>query len=218
MMGGIGGDGKLVIRALRGGTTGELVAFLNDMQSAYGALYSFFWTEFAFVERSIFLERFGRGPQYRNVIISGGYFDLLLDKVGKSSEIKAEQIAPEYLLEVSRISIRSLGFWEFLGGLNPLQHIRGYLEERHNRRKDREYREQSEKERLRLENELLEATIKQNHLAYLRDQVELMREIKIDEEAIRQLFWQRLGPPLAALGRHQDTKLIGGPAPEDKTP
>ena len=61
---------------------------------------------------------------------------------------------PKDLLEIASISIHSPGFWEVLGGLNPLQQIREYLNDRHKRRQDREFREAAEKKKLEIENEL----------------------------------------------------------------
>jgi hypothetical protein len=50
------------------------------------------------------------------------------------------------LLAAARLE--SPGFWEFLGSLNPLEVLRQYLSDRHERRKDREYREAAEARRL----------------------------------------------------------------------
>jgi len=61
---------------------------------------------------------------------------------------------PKDLLEIASFSIHSPGFWEVLGGLNPLQQIREYLNDRHKRRQDREFREAAEKKKLEIENEL----------------------------------------------------------------
>ena len=66
---------------------------------------------------------------------------------------------PDYRLEIRRIQINSPGFWEFLGALNPLQQIREYLNDRHRRRQDHKYREQAERERLMLENEMIRRQI-----------------------------------------------------------
>lgn len=52
-------------------------------------------------------------------------------------------------------NISSPGFWEFLAKLNPLEIIRLFLNDRHERRKDRQYREGMEEENLYLQNELL---------------------------------------------------------------
>src|SRR5208283_3018379 len=42
------------------------------------------------------------------------------------------------------VEINSPGFWEFLGSVSPLEIMRNYLNDRHERRKDREYLESAE--------------------------------------------------------------------------
>ena len=99
-----------------------------------------------------------------------------------------------------------------LGSVNPLVQIREYLKERHERRKDRTYREPAEADRLRLENEVLQQTIRAADLRDLRERLEMLREFGGDER-VEQLLWSQLGPSLARLGWHQDSGLIGGPEP-----
>ena len=65
-------------------------------------------------------------------------------------------VAPRDRLRIHSVRLSSPGFWEFWGKLNPLEVIRQYLSDRHERRKDREYREEADKERLHLENQLRE--------------------------------------------------------------
>jgi hypothetical protein len=57
------------------------------------------------------------------------------------------------------VQLTSPGFWDFLGKLMPLETIRQYLNDRHERAKDREYRNEAEEKRLDLENRLLEMKI-----------------------------------------------------------
>ena len=58
--------------------------------------------------------------------------------------------------------------------MNPLLQLREFLKQRHERRKDREYRECAEKERLRLDNELLQRQILEKENSILREQMSLM--------------------------------------------
>lgn len=104
---------------------------------------------------------------------------------------------PQYRLELSRVSIKSPGFWEFLGALNPLQQLREFLKDRHERRKDHEYREPAEKEKLKLDNELLQKIILEKENSILHDQLSMMKEFGISDEEIRQIIWSRLGIPLS---------------------
>jgi hypothetical protein len=184
---------SLRIRALRGGSVSEVATFLVDLEGAYNALYWFSSGIHGF---------FRHGPLY---ISASPPF-----QVGQ-----ADQIVPERRLQLIRVSIQSHGFWEVLGSLNPLLQIREYLKDRHERRKDRAYREPAEAERLRLENEVLQRTIRAADLHEVRETLEMLREFG-DDERVEQLLWSQLGPPLARLGRHQDSGLIEGPEDDGK--
>lgn len=197
----------LKLRALRGGTVTEITAFLADMEGAYNALYSFNLTVAHWYH--------GR-RRWRRFIDPDDFFSLLSIEAGIAPYPNyAEYVLPEYRLDLARVSIQSPGFWEFVGSLNPLQQLREYLKDRHERRKDFEYREPAEKEKLRLENELLQRVILEKETSTLRDELAIMREVGFDDSEIKQFIWSRLGPPLSRLGRHQDTKLIEGPAGAD---
>ena len=203
----------LKIKALRGGTVSEVNKFLSDMESAYVDLYSLSLTQLDI--SSEYLERFlfdGPFPPRRmmELILRSGY--------GRnfSSENKIfnpSEIQPRFQLELSRVSIQSPGFWEFVGAMNPMQQIREYLNDRHERRKDKEYREQSEKDRLRLDCEILEQTLIKQKLENAREQISMMREFgpfELDEKELSQIIWSKIGPSISKLGQHQDTKLIEG--------
>ncbi len=189
--GNLGGEmalGEIQIKGLRGGGIAEITSFLTDMEGAYNSLYIF--------ERHLTLSENSR-------IFVLGLHNTFLGNF-------ANEVPPQDRLEISKISIQSPGFWEFLGQLNPLQQIREYLNERHERRKDREYRELSEKEKLTLDNELLQRQILEKDTAILRDHLIMLKEFGFDENSIRDLIWEKLGPQFSKLGRHQDRGLIEG--------
>jgi len=198
-------DGSLRLRGLRGGTVAEITSFLNDMESAYNSLCSLnremaTWHD----TRRYWPSHFGP-EEFGLSFVFGRDFHRAGD---------ADQVPPEYRLELKRVSIQSPGSWEFVGGLNPLLQLREYLKDRHERRKDREYRECAEKERLRLDNELLQKTILEKENSLFREHLSLMKEAGIGEDEIRWIVWSRVGPQLSQLGQHQDKGLIEGPADE----
>lgn len=112
-------------------------------------------------------------------------------------------------LVLSAVRLSSPGFWEFFGRLNPLEVLRQYLNDRHERRKDREYRESAEQRRLALENLKLENSV-------LLERVRLMKELGATDSDLAPLLNALVFKPLTALDRYQDrgaienAELLGG--------
>lgn len=95
----------------------------------------------------------------------------------------------------------SPGSWEFLGKLNPLEVLRQYLNDRHERRKDREYRELAEERRLLLENLSLENKV-------VSERVKIAKELGATDHDLAPLLNTLVYRPLMALDRHQDHDVI----------
>jgi hypothetical protein len=117
----------------------------------------------------------------------------------------AEQVASfvsrsEQLI-LSAVSLTSPGFWEFLGTLNPLEVLRKYLNDRHERRKDLKYRESAERRRLELENLHLESKV-------ISERVRIAKEIGATDRDLAPLLNELIDKPLVALDRYQDKGVI----------
>lgn len=192
--------GRLAIVAKRGGTIAEISAFLSDLENAYLALYTFdqLWLP---------PQLWHRFPP--ELWLKLGFPFQLFGQAG-FVPLKVDALPPNARLTLERVRIESPGFWEILGSLNPLQQIREYLNDRHRRRQDREFREASEKERLELDNELIRRQIEEKKIANLRERISILREAGYGDHYIQRIIWQAVGGPLSRLGRHQDTRLIGG--------
>jgi hypothetical protein len=108
--------------------------------------------------------------------------------------------ANERLL-VFRVELRSPGFLEFLGALNPLEVIRKGLNDRHRRRQDRQYREREEARQLGLENDLREIDV-------IARRLEVARGHGVPEEALAPLLQQLIERPMNQLGALQDGGVI----------
>jgi hypothetical protein len=186
----------LTIEALRSGTVSEFATFLTDLNVAYAACYQF-------NQAHKLRRKMRRGPYL--------FWEFGLGSPGElqNGRITPGDIQPGATLELTQVEIHSPGFFEFLGMLNPLNTIREYLNDRHERLKDKRYREPLEREKLILENELLSHQIRKEELDILGSELEMMREHGFDEDYLRQYVWQSIGQPLARLARHQDTQLIG---------
>lgn len=118
-------------------------------------------------------------------------------------------VLPEDRLRLVRVRVESPGFWDFVGKLNPLEVLRHYLSDRHERIKDKSYRNDLEQERLRLENERLKTKV-------VEEQANLLRDFGVPEDKIRQALVRHLVEPLAQLDRAQDRQLIGAAEVRDE--
>lgn len=109
-------------------------------------------------------------------------------------------------LVVHRVVLESPGVWEFLGGLNPLEVLRKYLNDRHERKKDKSYRQRAEERRLDIDNAL-------NELEVIRRIEELRREFGPDavpDELRRRLWVGELREPFERLDEFDDRGLVDG--------
>lgn len=104
---------------------------------------------------------------------------------------------------MARASFTSPGFWEFLGNLNPLKIICDYLQQRHERLKDRQYRNRAEEEKLALENAILRNQV-------VKERVDLLRQVGVPNEEVQLILTNYLASPLEKLGRQVTLQLIGG--------
>jgi hypothetical protein len=113
----------------------------------------------------------------------------------------AEVVLPEDRLQISSVVIQSPGFWEFLGNINPLEVLRKYLCDRHERKKDQSYRSRQEEERGDLENERLRIQV-------VEEKVRVLKEIGVPEEKIRRALFEHVISPLGALDGFQDKGFV----------
>lgn len=118
-----------------------------------------------------------------------------------SAEEVAALVPHSEQLVLASVRLESPGFWEFIGKLNPLEVIRKYLNDRHERRKDREYRESAEARKLNLENLKLENTV-------IRERLAMARKFGATERDLAPLLNELVFRPLGVLDRHQDKGVI----------
>ena len=185
--------GILTVEAIRGGTITEIRAYLEVVEDAYNNLYALD----IIIDRAREISNdagnasgYGKRkkPNFRSLKPLKGVDNLIL---------------PEDKLLLSSIVIQSPGIWEFLGSLNPLEVMRNYLNDRHERKKDVNYRESLERERLILENERLRTQT-------IQDYANLLRDLNVPEEQIRPVLAEHGFNALSRLNSFQDGNLIGG--------
>ena len=190
--------GTVRLNIERGATISEFQAFLDDLEGAYLAVYSLpnwrdwrhRWREFPF-PREIFEDSF---------------ITHLRSDVWRSPR---ESILPPDQLEISSIKIESPGFIELLASFNPLQQLREYLKDRHERIKDRDWRGDTEKAKALIELDILRAQADRERIGVIADFSKVLDEMRISKDERDAILWERLGVPLSKLARHQDSGLLG---------
>lgn len=120
--------------------------------------------------------------------------------------IEVFKITNELMVETVQFS--SPGFWEFLGSINPLEVIRTYLNDRHERKKDLEWRNILIKRKMVLENDNLELINRLKKTELVEKTIEAARKANVSEELIAVLFWKMLHEPLAELDKYQDWGMV----------
>ena len=118
-----------------------------------------------------------------------------------------EFIAPEDKLIICKISFNSPGFWEVLGSWNPLNQIREYINERHARKRDKEYAWELDKriiqadvEKKCLENDMLRVEL-------IQTITQQLQSIGVDDEYIIHIT-KNCYKNLEMLNEHIDEERI----------
>jgi hypothetical protein len=88
-----------------------------------------------------------------------------------------------------------------LGALNPLEVLRKYLSDRHERRKDGEYRETAERRKLDLENLVLENRV-------ISERIGIARALGATKRDLAPLLNELVYRPIKRLDRSQDQGVI----------
>jgi hypothetical protein len=219
----------LRIKAEKLGTVTEVKTLLADLENAYNSIYAFdflvdsiiydrernfrqlderfhrmrrYWKEFSnrkeFPYDPFFFELFWEDNLNRQQNILPNLLEL-------QSKIDIEKIIlPSDRLVISKVNIQSPGFWEFLGGLNPLQQIREYIKDRYERKKDKDYRS-------RQEEELGELSIEEKRNNIINQRIDMLKKVGYSDIEIRQLVTAMVITPLKQLDKHQDNGQIEGP-------
>jgi hypothetical protein len=113
----------------------------------------------------------------------------------------ASFVPPSEQLVLSAVQLSSPGSWDFLGTLNPLEVLRQYLNDRHQRRRDREYRESAEARRLELENLSLENKV-------ISERITIAKELGATNRDLAPLLNDLIYKPVISVGQSQDRGVI----------
>jgi hypothetical protein len=188
---------RLTIFSQRAGKVFEVAEFLNDLEKAHNSIYLLCtpifskqtFEDYAKISRVDWITK-----KWRYTLYSPRTRDLIPE---------ASQLA------VKRISINSPGFWEFTGALNPLEQIRKYLCEKHERIKDNTWRNKTESEKAELENQLIRMNILREYNSIISEKIKIMKDAGVEQPFIDEFIRINLFRPLTELGTHQVNGLIG---------
>ncbi|WP_145960990.1 hypothetical protein [Sphingosinithalassobacter portus] len=190
--------GSVKLNIQRGAGVAEFRQFLADLESAYLALY--------FLPVGDGVRRLSRRLPLLIDYMGIEPFEVYFGNPRRSED---GAIYPKDQLEIAAISIHSPGWVELIGSLNPLQQIREYLKDRHERKKDRAWRSETEKHRALVELEILRLQAERERTGVISDFYELLERMDISPEERQRILWDRLGKPMSQLAHHQDTGLLG---------
>jgi len=179
-----------------------VIAYLSDLRHAYNSIILF---------DSIIdgLERAARDFPFSRYPF-GPYLDWPVGRRRGIGPIREWPPRPEEVasfvpaseqLALSAVKLSSPGLWEFLGTLSPLEVLRKAINDRHERRKDGEYRESAEKRRLELENQILETELISKRIA-------VARELGATKRDLAPLLNELVYRPILQLDRSQDQGVI----------
>ncbi|MDI7864520.1 hypothetical protein MRS76_21525 [Rhizobiaceae bacterium n13] len=165
----------------------EIVGLLNAINAAYEGLVRY---EFLVTRLYIY---------WRHYSSRYDAFDRVHPELYYS--YPANDLPPGFRLSLKGVRLQSPGFWDFFGKLNPLEVLRNAINDAHERRKDRAYRESAEAKRLHLENIILENEALSGRIAVLRD-------LGMTEEEMAQIRTTLIHQPIERVLQFQNSRLI----------
>jgi len=184
-------DTRLRVNTEKLGDIRDIIQYLQVLEMAYNHLYAF---EFIISDAKLRHKKLNE-----STYSSWGTTKPVrtIPNIRKPVEV----VLPDDRIQITSIIIKSPGFWEFLGNINPLEVIRKYLCDRHERKKDEAYRNQQERERGELENEKVRTQI-------VQEKVNVLKDLGVPEEKIRKALFEHVIKPLGELDTIQDKRLV----------
>jgi hypothetical protein len=166
--------------------------FLSDLDKAYNGLVLF--------EILLPSKELDRGSRRPSPIPWGGWSAVFWFP---TTEQIASSVPVTERLILNSVRLQSPGLWEFLGALNPLEVLRNFINDQHERRKDTQYRESAERRRLELENSILESRA-------IRERVRAARDLGATDRDLAPLINRLVIEPIIALEAYKDQEVISG--------
>lgn len=175
------GKAILRVRTIGPSEVEHIVSFLYALNEAYVCLYRFH----RLIETAVGYSKKG---------IPFSVIDILNGK-------NASVILPGNRLVLRSVTISSPGGWEFLGSLNPLETLRKYYQDKHERKKDAAYRAALEADEHSLRNEALRNKV-------IAEQIKMLKSLGVSDEDIREVALQLFKRPLNRLDIEADHQVM----------
>lgn len=172
---------------------GDARRLLEAMQNAYDGLVALEVTARNLEDRWKQWRTFGPFP-----------FDVYSGTLWVPEGVSASELVPaDDALFLSSVQLSSPGFLEFLGSLNPLEQIRRFLNDRHQRKLDM-LREPERQRKARLRNDNLELQNEKLALDNLRELLQLERDFFIPDSQLTLMYRRYVGGQMRALAEAID--------------
>lgn len=165
--------GRIRFEMSDGCTTEEFALFLLDFEKAYASI-------------RFFLRRMSGNNQSLNDLLN-------FPEVNELPTIAKTRLGA--------VSFNSPGFWEAIASWNPLKVLCDYLGQRHERKKDKEYRNEQEREIAELE-----ILAKRNEV--ISAQIETLKKAGFSDEEIKELLSKYISNSLENMGRKIDSGQV----------
>jgi len=185
--------------------------FLTALEETYNGLFllNSLLDEQTFPANVVLRDEHGDIVQQRTLRSFRRYYRLLTTP--QSLRRAALVIQPKCRLQLRSVELHSPGTWKFVGDVIPIDAIRKWFRDAHERRKDKKYREAAEEESLELDNKLKTAEIDnrdlENELKRLEifdRKIELAKKLGATEEDLKPLLRNLLYRPLKRLEQYDD--------------
>ncbi|HTS16630.1 MAG TPA: hypothetical protein VMP11_03575, partial [Verrucomicrobiae bacterium] len=178
----------------------EIRSFLDSFEHAYNSILLFDRGIRQARGDALLWERLLLIDPMRRQIVSSPFIRQRITQPPSPYEI-SNQLPLESRAILYGVRLESPGFWDFLGKLNPMEVIREYLKDRHERRKDENYREAAEAAKLKLENRILENKV-------IRERIQIARDLGATDQDLAPLLNELIHRPLRSLNEAQDRGVI----------
>lgn len=178
---------------LRNGEIREFVSLLQSLEDLYNHLYALSLIEQAAKEKS------GTSSWNPKPVTT-------LSTIRNVNDV----VLPEDRIRLFRVNVSSPGWLDALGKLAPLETIRKYISDRHERIKDHNYRNDAEREKLSLLNDERALNNERLKTQVIAERIEVFKDLGVPEDKIRQAMMEHFFKPVEQIDRMQDSQLIGG--------